>query len=319
MKTDAGKKKGLPRKRREPYVPNLAEFSFKPTFDWSVTKASQMYQRSQSRAEGLPLNEVLFEDCIVGMKKLPASSIDMIVADPPFGIDFTGRSSVYNRDETLVIEGYEEATGSYPRFTQDWIQELPRLMKPDCSAYIFSGWTNLDAILNAASQAGLHLLNHIIWHYPFGVFTKRRFVTSHYHILLLVKDAKKYFFNKIENYPEDVWPIKRMYRSGKTKNSTKLPFEVVARCIDFSSRPGDIILDPFMGNGTTAVAAKANLRHFIGFEVNSKMRKHILAEIAGVELGQDYVPYAERLPSIEELAEKYPRAYKEYLKRQEKK
>jgi site-specific DNA-methyltransferase (adenine-specific) len=192
-------------------------------------------------------------------------------------------------------------------------------MKPQSSAYVFSGWTNLDAILNAANKVGLHLLNHIIWHYPFGVFTKRRFVTSHYHILLLVRNKKKYFFNKIENYPEDVWPIKRMYRSGKTKNSTKLPIEVVSRCIDFSSRPGDVILDPFMGNGTTAVAAKASYRHFVGFEINKRLKRHLLKEIGSVDAGQDYIPYAKRLPSIAELAEKYPRAYKEYLKRQENK
>ncbi|TFF92473.1 site-specific DNA-methyltransferase [Candidatus Thorarchaeota archaeon] len=249
------------------------------------------------------------------MKRLPDSSIDLVIADPPFGIGFDGKSGVYNRDDSLVIDGYEEAIGSYMGFTERWMAELPRIMTPHSSAYVFSGWTNLDAVLNGARKAGLTTLNHLIWHYPFGVYTKRRFVTSHYHIVLLVKDSKKYFFNKIENYPQDVWIVKRRYRTGKEKNSTRLPLEVVAKCIDYSSRPGDVVLDPFMGNGTSAVAAKANLRHFIGFEINKKMKRLLKKEIERVQPGEMYRPYAERLPSIEELAELYPRAYKEYLKR----
>jgi site-specific DNA-methyltransferase (adenine-specific) len=248
------------------------------------------------------------------MKKLPKSSIDLIIADPPFGIDFDGMSSVYNRDETLVVPGYREAEGSYVGFTKDWIAQLPRIMKKDASAYIFSGWTNLDAILSGASEAGLTTLNHLIWHYPFGVYTKRKFVTSHYHIVLLVKDSKSYYFNKIENYPEDVWIVKRKYRTGRTKNSTKLPLEVVSKCIDYSSKPGDLVLDPFMGNGTTAVAAKAAFRHFIGFEINKQLKSLLTKEINSITPGQLYKPYKDRLPTIEELAEKYPRAYREYLK-----
>jgi site-specific DNA-methyltransferase (adenine-specific) len=176
----------------------------------------------------------------------------------------------------------------------------------------------LDAVLEGARNAGLVTLNHLIWHYPFGVYTKKRFVTSHYHIVLLVKDSRKYFFNKIENYPEDVWTVKRKYRTGLSKNATKLPLEVVSRCIDFSSRPGDIVLDPFMGNGTTAVAAKMNFRRFIGFEINEKLRPLLEEEIAKAKTGVAYTPYKERLPTIEELAEIYPKAYREYLRREKK-
>jgi DNA modification methylase len=140
-------------------------------------------------------------------------------------------------------------------------------------------------------------------------------IPSHYHIVLLIKDPKSYFFNKIENYPEDVWIVKRKYRTGLAKNGTKLPIEVVARCIDFSSRPGDIILDPFMGNGTTAVAAKSSFRHFIGFEINRKMKSLLNHEIGSVQPGQSYTPYRERLPTLDELSVLYPRAYREYQQR----
>jgi site-specific DNA-methyltransferase (adenine-specific) len=317
MTSDTDSSKGRTKTKKErskPYIPHVAEFFFEPTEDWSHAKAEQLYSKTASSLNGFDMDTVQYTECIEGMKGLPKSSIDLIVADPPFGIDFDGMSSVYNRDETLVVPGYREAQGSYVEFTKDWIAQLPRIMKKGASAYIFSGWTNLDAILAGASEAGLTTLNHLIWHYPFGVYTKRKFVTSHYHIVLLVKNVKSYYFNKIENYPEDVWIVKRKYRTGRAKNSTKLPLEVVSKCIDFSSRPGDVVLDPFMGNGTTAVAAKTSFRHFIGFEINEQLKPLLKKEISSVTPGQLYKPYKERLSTIEELAEKYPRAYREYLK-----
>ncbi len=314
--TDPKKKEGPKKGRTKRYIPNLAEFYFKPTFDWTREEAERLYTKSKSPSSRFELDSIKFEDCVSGMKNLPDGSIDLVIADPPFGIDFDGKSSVYNRDERLVIEGYEESNESYYEFTAKWLAELPRIMKPESSAYVFSGWTNLDAVLEGARNAGLETLNHLIWHYPFGVYTKKRFVTSHYHIVLLVKNPRKYFFNKIENYPEDVWTVKRQYRTGLTKNATKLPLEVVSRCIDFSSRPGDTILDPFMGNGTTAVAAKLNLRRFLGFEINEKLRSLLEKEITSVKPGDRYIPYSERLPTIEELAEIYPKAYREYVRRE---
>ncbi len=312
---DSRKGKTSPKKgRSRPYIPHLAEFSFEPTEDWSYAKAEKLYSKTPLVLDRFEIDNVYYTECIKGMESLPKASVDLIIADPPFGIDFDGMSSVYNRDDSLVIPGYKEAQGSYSEFTKAWIAQLPRIMKRDASVYIFSGWTNLDAILTGAKEAGLTTLNHLIWHYPFGVYTKRKFVTSHYHILLLVKNEKSYYFNKIENYPQDVWIVKRKYRTGREKNSTKLPLEVVSRCIDFSSRPGDVVLDPFMGNGTTAVAAKMAFRHFIGFEINEQLKPLLDKEISSVTPGQLYRPYKERLPSVEELAEKYPRAYREYLK-----
>jgi site-specific DNA-methyltransferase (adenine-specific) len=296
------------------YIPNLAEFYFHPLHDWSQDEAKKLYTSSSESSSNVDLDRVQFIDCIEGMKSLPNASIDLVIADPPFGIDFDGKSGVYNRDEALVVEGYGEIEESYEEFTISWMSELPRIMSDNASAYIFSGWNNLESVLKGARQAGLSTINHLIWNYQFGVYTKKRFVTSHYHILFLVKNPDLYFFNKIQHYPEDVWRIKRSYRMGQKKNSTKLPVEVVAKCIDFSSKPGDIVLDPFMGNGTTAVAAKANWRHFVGFEVNQELREIIVGQVETIQPGETYTPYTDRLPSIEELAKRYPRAYKEYLK-----
>jgi site-specific DNA-methyltransferase (adenine-specific) len=312
--SEEGEEKSPTRRRAKPYIPNLAEFYFRPTYDWTIDEAKALYEVRDRGSQDFEFNTVFYEDCIQGMKKLPNGSIDLVVADPPFGIEFDGKSSVYNRDETLVVDDYEEVIGSYADFTNRWIAELPRVLKDEGSVYIFSGWTNLEPVLSSARKVGLSTLNHIVWHYPFGVFTKRRFVTSHYHILLLVKNPKGYFFNKIEHYPEDVWPLKRTYKAGEVKNSTKLPEEVVRRCIDYSSKPGDLVLDPFMGNGTTAVSAKSSWRHYIGYEINERLKPVIDSEISSSKLGEIYTPYATRLPTIDELAEAYPNAYREYLR-----
>ena len=147
------------------------------------------------------------------------------------------------------------------------MRHLPRVLKETGSAFVFSGWTNLKAVLIAADSVGLHTINHLIWKYQFGVYTRRRFVTSHYHILFLAKHPRKYKFNKVERYPEDVIYVKREYWKGKKKTPTKLPLALIEKLIQYATDPGDLVLDPFMGSGTTAVAAKKLGRRWLGFEI----------------------------------------------------
>lgn len=288
--------------RKNKYIPNLAALNFKPTEDWDITQAMSKYYASEPC---LTVDKIQYRDCISGMHALPGDSIDCIIADPPFGLSFTGKESIYNRDDRYVRSGYQEARGDYAEFSKKWIAVLPRIMKPTSTAWIFSGWTNLIDILNAARDAKLLLINHIIWRYQFGVFTQRKFVTSHYHVLFFSK-TENYYFNKINHYPLDVWDINRTYRKGEVKNGTKLPEELIQRCIDFSTRPGDVVLDPFMGNGTTAVVAKANFRHYVGFELNKSMREVIGANVSSIQVGQGYIPYSER---EDEMVERARRKY----------
>ncbi len=303
------------KKRKNPYVAGVAALNFKPEQDWEVEEARTIYQNAKFPFE---VDTIKFEDSIKGMQKLPPGSIDLVIADPPFGIEFDGRGSQYNRKTDLVVEGYKEVEGRYDEFTMAWISELPRIMKDTASAYIFSGWTNLKDVLVAVDNANLTVINHIIWKYQFGVFTQRKYVTSHYHVMFLAKNPSKYYFNKIEHYPLDIWDIPRTYRPGQQKNGTKLPENVVFRCIDFSSKPGDLVFDPFMGNGTSATCAKAKFRHFIGFELNENMKEILKENIQGVRVGEDYVPYRTMIPPAEKLAEKYS-AVKKILKDKEEK
>jgi site-specific DNA-methyltransferase (adenine-specific) len=147
--------------------------------------------------------------------------------------------------------------------------------------YIVSGWNRLEDILKAVRWNNLHTINHIIWHYPFGVYTKKKYVTSHYHILFVVKNKNNYKFNreaiytdekmldgkKINYYDrQDVWKINRENWTGKIKVQNKLPKSLVEKMIRYSSNEGDVVLDPFMGSGQVPYVALELGRDFIGIE-----------------------------------------------------
>ncbi|HUU76297.1 MAG TPA: site-specific DNA-methyltransferase [Methanoregulaceae archaeon] len=202
------------------------------------------------------------------LSSVPSGSVDLIVTDPPFAIDFRARKLNYNRTASHVMEGYHEIEGDeYAEFTLQWMEQAYRALSPSGSLYVFSGWNRLKDVLFALDFAGFITINHLIWKYQFGVFTRRKFVTSHYHILFGVKNPRNYTFNKVEHYPEDVWIINREYWKGKKKTPTKLPAELVRKILCYSSNPGDLVLDPFLGSGTVAVISKEMGRHFLGFEL----------------------------------------------------
>ena len=163
------------------------------------------------------------------------------------------------------------------------MSEVFRILKDSGSMYVFSGWNNLKDILSALDDVGFTTINHIIWKYQFGVVTKKKFVTSHYHCLYVCKDDKKRKFfpfsrfkqeDKTENGrslhyrdKEDVWDIKREYWTGDEKTPTKLPLEIIKKLLEYSSEKKDIVFDPFLGSGQTAVVSKSLNRRFIGFEI----------------------------------------------------
>ena len=227
---------------------------------------------------------VFNEDCLSGMQKLPLEVVDLVITDPPFGIDFKAKRANYNRLPGRVLEGYNEvAQEDYLRFSKAWLEEVQRVLKPSGSAFIFSGWNNLKEILIALDAVGLETINHVIWKYQFGVATKRKFVTSHYHCLFVAKNDKARVFyansrfsqqdrteeGKSARYQdmEDVWTISREYWTGDIKTPTKLPFELVKKILDYASVEGDLVLDPFIGSGQVAVVAQEFNRRYLGFEI----------------------------------------------------
>lgn len=231
-----------------------------------------------------PINNIYNMDCIEGMKQLPNNSVDLVITDPPFAIEFKAKRSNYNRTQSHVLEGYQEIPKEkYYEFTLQWMKEVYQILKESGSMYVFSGWNNLKDILNALDKIGFVTVNHIIWKYQFGVVTQKKFVTSHYHCLYVCKNEqkRKFFpyarFNKGDKKDtggslhyedkEDVWYIKREYWNGDQKTPTKLPAELIKKILFYSSEEGDIVLDPFLGSGQVAVVSKILKRQYLGFEI----------------------------------------------------
>ena len=218
------------------------------------------------------------------MKAIPDEKIDLVVTDPPFAINFKAKKANYNRTASRVLSGYNEITKeNYYEFTLNWMSQCFRILKESGGMYVFSGWNNLGDILNAIEEIGFKTVNHIIWKYQFGVVTNRKFVTSHYHCLYICKNDKKRKFFPYERFSkeeknnqgrslhykdkEDVWEIKREYWTGDEKTPTKLPAEIIKKILQYSSEEGDLVFDPFLGSGQTAVVSKLLKRNYIGFEI----------------------------------------------------
>src|SRR5512136_1388573 len=222
----------------------------------------------RQRLGAFDYDTIYLGDALQLMPAIPDAVVDLIITDPPFAIDFKAEKENYNRTSSRVMQGYREILESdYSEFTHRWMTDAARVLAPDGSMYVFSGWNHLKDILEGLDEAGFTTVNHLIWKYQFGVFTKKKYVTSHYHILFVVKNPKQYTFNKVDHYPEDVWVINREYWKGRKKTPTKLPSELVKRILSYSSNPGDLVLDPFLGSGTVAVVAQEEGRRFLGFEV----------------------------------------------------
>lgn len=218
------------------------------------------------------------------MQKIPKNKFDLVVTDPPFAINFKAKKANYNRTASRVIQGYNEILPeNYYDFSFNWISEAYRILKESGSMYIFSGWNNLKDILSALDDVGFITVNHIIWKYQFGVVTKNKYVTSHYHCLYVCKNDKKKKFYPFSRFKkdsktdngrslhykdkEDVWEIKREYWTGKEKTPTKLPADLIKKILLYSSRKNDLVLDPFLGSGQVAVVSKMLGREYYGFEI----------------------------------------------------
>jgi len=244
------------------------------------------------------------QDCITGAREhLPNNSADLIICDPPYGINGDKLDKHYNRDESNVIGGYTEIPESeYPKFSRDWILEAARVLKPGGSMFIVSGYTNLRHILNALAETELQELNHIIWKYNFGVYTSKKFVSSHYHILFYAKPGGTRTFNTFAFYSdseraenggaanyldrEDVWVINREYKPGEIKNKNQLPTALLAKMVMYASNPGDTVCDFFLGSFSTAKVAVGLGRKATGFEINRNAFDYQIKQINKVKPGE---------------------------------
>lgn len=261
------------------------------------------------------LYRVYNQSCIDGMREHVAdNSVDLIFTDPPYGIDGDELDVHYHRDESNVVPGYVDVPLSeYAKFSNEWISECARVLRPGGSLYIVSGYTNLHHILNALHSTDLKEINHIIAKYSFGVSTKNKFVSSHYHVLFWSKPdrgAQKRTFNSNWKYTDQkdsyhdrltVQDMPRDYKPGQIKNKNQLSETFIEKFILYSSNRGDTVLDCFGGGFTTGRTALRYGRKFVGFELNKNAYDAFVPTLGQVEVLPDPIPIA---PDAAELAKR---------------
>jgi site-specific DNA-methyltransferase (adenine-specific) len=259
--------------------------------------------------------KVYNQSCIDGMREhVKDNSVDQIFTDPPYGIDGDELDIHYHRDESNVVPGYIDVPLSqYAKFSQEWISECARVLRPGGSLYIVSGYTNLHHVLNALHSTELEEVNHIIAKYTFGVNATKKWVSSHYHILFWEKPAKgkqKRTFNNSYKYTDNkdsyndrlsVQDMPRDYKPGQIKNKNQLSEDFIEKFIRYSSNRGDTVLDCFGGGLTTGRTALRWGRNFIGFELNTHAYDAFLPTLDAVVEVPDPVPIS---PDAQELAKR---------------
>ncbi len=232
------------------------------------------------------INKIIKGDCIENLKKLPDESVDLIFADPPYFMQTEGELHRTNgakfqgvEDEWDKFSDYRE----YDEFCTAWLKECKRVMKKNSSIWVIGSFQNIYRIGYIMQNLGFWILNDVIWSKPNAVpnFGGTRFQNSHETLLWCTKNKNaKYIFNyktmkHLNNGKQEksVWNIgicigneRIKDKEGKKVHSTQKPEKLLYNVIISSSRPGDIVLDPFFGTGTTGAMAKLTGRNYIGIE-----------------------------------------------------
>lgn len=220
-------------------------------------------------------------DCIEIMKSLRAESVDVVFADPPYflsnnGLSInSGRVVSVNKGEWDKKQNYSDVRS----FTEKWINECFRLLKREGTIWISSTHHNIHNVQMALDKAGFRLINTIIWHKtdPPPLIYKTKFRFS-YEFLLWYGKSNHHYFNYEKMYEignmemHDVWTIPAVSLSEKRfgHHPTQKPELLLKRVIIASTKPGELILDPFSGSGTTYVVASKLNRRCIGIDIDKK-------------------------------------------------
>lgn len=249
-------------------------------------KAPAVKQRAPKAAPAdLPLDSILQGDCVEMMRSLPAASVDMIFADPPYNLQLGG--DLHRPDGSQVDAVDDEwdkfdSLATYDRFTHAWLAEAKRILKPGGSIWVIGSYHNIFRVGTALQDQGYWILNDIVWRKanPMPNFKGTRFTNAHETLIWASMGEKaRYTFNyramktlndELQMRSDWLIPIcggqERLKKGGTKVHPTQKPEALLYRILLASSNPGDVILDPFFGTGTTGAVAKRLGRHFIGIE-----------------------------------------------------
>ncbi len=238
----------------------------------------------ESAAE-LPLNRILQGDCVEAMRGLPDACVDLVFADPPYNLQLGGDLF---RPEGGRVDAVDndwdkfDSLGAYDAFSRAWLAEARRILKPNGSLWVIGSYHNIFRVGAALQDQGFWILNDIIWRKanPMPNFRGTRFTNAHETLIWASLGEKaKYTFNyramktlndELQMRSDWSFPIcggpERIKRDGHKAHPTQKPEALLYRILLASSRPGDVVLDPFFGTGTTGAVAKRLGRNWIGIE-----------------------------------------------------
>jgi modification methylase len=237
--------------------------------------------------ESVDCHRILVGDCIAAMSKLAAESVDLVFADPPYNLQLRGD---LKRPDDSRVDAVDDdwdkfsSFAAYDDFTRAWLMAARRVMKPAATLWVIGSYHNIFRVGAILQDIGFWILNDVIWRKsnPMPNFRGRRFTNAHETMIWAARgaDAKSYTFNyeALKAGNDDVqmrsdWTLplctgeeRLKSADGKKLHPTQKPETLLARVILASSRPDDLVLDPFCGTGTTGSVAKRLGRRFIGVE-----------------------------------------------------
>ena len=242
--------------------------------------------RTMSRAKVLPLDTILEGDCIAEMARLPDKSVDMIFADPPYNLQLGGELF---RPEGGKVDACDddwdkfESLATYDDFTREWLAEARRILKDDGTIWVIGSYHNIYRVGSLLQDADFWILNDIVWRKanPMPNFRGTRFTNAHETLLWCAKDEKaRYTFNyrAMKALNDDLqmrsdWVLPICSGSERVKDDagdkahpTQKPEALLYRILLACTKPGDVVLDPFFGTGTTGAVARRLGRKWIGIE-----------------------------------------------------
>ena len=246
---------------------------------------------------------ILVGDCADEMATLPAASVDLVFADPPYNLQLAGD---LKRPDDSRVDAVDDAWDkfesfkAYDQFTERWLAACRRVMKPAATIWVIGSYHNIFRVGAIMQDLGFWILNDVIWRKsnPMPNFRGRRFTNAHETMIWASRDAaaKGYTFNyeTLKAGNEDIqvrsdWTIalctgeeRLKGRDGKKLHPTQKPEALLARVILSSSRVDDLVLDPFCGTGTTGAVAKKLGRRFVGCERDAAYARAAEKRIAAV-------------------------------------
>ena len=259
---------------------------------------------ASANAEGslLPIDTILVGDCIKHMNALPAGSVALVFADPPYNLQL---DQGLTRPDQSRVAGVDDdwdkfdSFAHYDIFTRAWLKAARRILKPDGAIWVIGSYHNIFRVGAALQDLDYWLLNDVIWRKanPMPNFRGTRFTNAHETLIWAAKDRESrvtFNYEQMKQANDDVqmrsdwlFPIctgaERLKDDDDEKlHPTQKPEALLYRVISATTKPGDVVLDPFFGTGTTGAVAKKLGRHFIGIEREDTYIAGALKRIASI-------------------------------------